>query len=134
MLRLKDLYQTNSMNRIIFLKRKMLIIKMDINEIVSTFLGRIKEMKNKLGDIGEIVSNINLVTITLNGMLEDYRMFITCLVAREKTPTFKELTAILFLEEERCVNLKPQNSDLALWTKKTFHKGKPRDFKVFHRV
>jgi len=36
---LKDLYQTNNTNRILFLQSKLLSIKMDINESVSTFLG-----------------------------------------------------------------------------------------------
>jgi hypothetical protein len=91
---LKDLYQNNNTNHILFLKSKLLSIKMDINESINTFFGRIKEMKDKLGDIREKVSNTNLVTIALNGMLEDYQMFITGLVVREKAPTFEELTAI----------------------------------------
>jgi hypothetical protein len=49
---------------------------MDGNESFSSFLGRIKEVKDKLGNIGEIVSSTDLVTITLNGMLEYYQMFI----------------------------------------------------------
>jgi hypothetical protein len=60
---LKELYETNNTNHILFLKSKFLSIKMDINESVSTFLGRIKDMKDKLGDIGEKVSNTDLVTI-----------------------------------------------------------------------
>ena len=81
-------------------------------------------MKDKLGDIGEKLPNTDLVTIALNGMLEDYQMFITGLAAREKDPTFEELTGILLQEEERHTNFKPQNSDLTLWTKKRFPKGK----------
>jgi hypothetical protein len=84
-----------------FLKSKLLCIKMNINESVST------NMKDKLGDIGEKVSNIDLVTISLNGMLEDYQMFITGFAAREKASTFEELTGILLQEEERRTNLKP---------------------------
>ena len=45
-------------------------------------------------------------------------------MSREKFPTFEELTCIFLQEEERCTNLKPQNSDLELWTKKRFPKGK----------
>jgi len=48
---LKDLYETNNRNHILFLKSKLLSIKMDINESVSTFLRQIKDMKDKLGDI-----------------------------------------------------------------------------------
>jgi hypothetical protein len=50
------------------------------------FISRIKELKNKLGDIGETVSNTDLVMITMNGMTDDYQMFITGLNAREKAP------------------------------------------------
>eukprot|EP01018_Ginkgo_biloba_P033156 Gb_08202 [translate_table: standard] len=121
---LKHLYETSNTNRILFLKTKLLGIKMDGNESVSSFLGRIKEVKDKLGNIGETVSSINLVTITLNGMLEDYQMFITGLAAREKPPTFEELTGILLQEEERRANLKPQNSDLALWSNKRSPRGR----------
>jgi hypothetical protein len=98
---LKALYETRNTNRILFLKIKLLGIKMDRNESVSSFLDRIKEVKDKLVNIGETVSNTDLITITLNGMLEDYHMFITGLAAREKPPTFEELTPILLQEEER---------------------------------
>jgi hypothetical protein len=86
---LKALYETSNTNHILFLKTKLLGIKMDGNELVSSFLGHIKEVKDKLVNIGEIVSNTHLVTITLNGMLEDYHMFITCLIGRDKPPTFE---------------------------------------------
>ena len=99
-------------------------MKMDANESVSSFLGRLKEVKDKLGDIGEKVSSTDLVTITLNGMLEDYHMFITGLAAREKPPTFEELTGILLQEEERRGNFKPQDSGLALWSNKRSPRGR----------
>ena len=78
---------------------------MDGSESVSSFLGCVKEVKDNLGNIGETISSTDLVTITLNGMLEDYQMFITGLAAREKPPTFEELTGILLQEEERRENL-----------------------------
>jgi hypothetical protein len=84
-------------------------------------------LKNKLGDIGESISNANIVTITLNGMVEDYQMFIIGLAAREKAPTFEELRGIFLQEEERCTKLNSQNSDLALWTKKRSPRGKLRE-------
>jgi hypothetical protein len=95
------MYATNNTNHILILKSNLLSIKMDINEYVSNFLGRIKYMEDKLGDIGEKVSNIDLVTILLNGMLGDYKMFITGFATREKAPTFEELIGILLQEEER---------------------------------
>lgn len=122
---LKDLYETKNKNHVLFLKSKILSIRMEENEYVVAFISQIKELKDKLGDIGENISNIDLVTITLNGMKEDYQIFITSLVAREKAPTFEDLTGILIHEEERRTNLKPRNEDLALVAKKKFFKGKP---------
>lgn len=50
----------------------MLSIKMEENEIVVAFISRIKELKNKLGDIGDAMSDTYLVTITMNGMNDEY--------------------------------------------------------------
>jgi hypothetical protein len=120
----KALYETSNTNRILFLKSKLLGIKMDGNESVSSSLGRIKEVKDKLVNIGEIVSNTDLVTITLNGMLEYYHMFITGLTAREKPPPFEELTGILLQEEEWRGNMKPPSKDLALWSNNRSVRGR----------
>jgi hypothetical protein len=57
---------------------------MEEHEDVNNFVSRIKELKDNLGDISEKVCNIDLVTITLKGMLEEYNMFVTSLAAHEK--------------------------------------------------
>jgi hypothetical protein len=57
-------------------------------------------------------------------MLEYYEMFITGLAARDKLPTFEELTGCLLQEEERHRYLKPKNTGLALWSNKTSSKGR----------
>ena len=77
--------------------------------------------------IREIVADADLVTITMNGMTDDYQMFITGISVREKIPKFEELTRIIMQEEERRLNLKPQSADLALMAKKKFfiEKGNP---------
>jgi hypothetical protein len=98
---LKDLYESKNTNRVLSLKSKLLSIRMEENESISDFISRIKDVKDKLGNIGETISSTDLVTITLNGMLEEYQMFITGLAAREKAPTFEELAGILMQEEER---------------------------------
>jgi hypothetical protein len=55
---LKALYETGNTNHILFLKTKLLGIKMDGNESVSSFLGRIKEVKDKLVNIGETIPTL----------------------------------------------------------------------------
>jgi hypothetical protein len=70
---LKGLYETTNTNRVLFLKSKLLSIKMGENENISNFLSRIKDLKDKLGDIGEKISSTDLVTVTLNGMLDEIK-------------------------------------------------------------
>jgi len=61
---------------------------MEENESISTFMSQIKELRDKLGDIGEKVANTILVTITMNGLNDDYQMFILDLNVRDKSPNF----------------------------------------------
>ena len=86
---LKGLYQTTDANRVLFLKPKLLSIKMEANEEVRKFISCIKELSDKLGDIGEVVESSDLVTVTLKGLLLDYKVFISTLAARKKTPNFE---------------------------------------------
>ena len=90
-------------------------MKMEAYESIINFLFRIKELKDKPGDIGENISVIDLVTITLNDMLDRYEMFITSLASREKDPTFDELICILLQGEECKKNvIRSHPLDLAL--------------------
>lgn len=72
---LKGLYETTNTNRILFLKTKLLSLKMEANESISNFISRVKDLSDKLGDIGEKVCNTDLVTIILNGLVQDYQIF-----------------------------------------------------------
>eukprot|EP00253_Pinus_taeda_P021339 PITA_21339 len=121
---LKNLYETQNTNHIVSLKGKLFYVRMEENESAARFITQIMDLKEKLGDIGEKVSDSYLVTITLNRMMDEYEMFITRLSARDKAPTFKELIIILVQEEERQQNLRPQSVVLALMVKKKPYKGK----------
>ena len=96
--KLKVLYGTLDSIRILFLKTKLLSIKMDVNESINRYLSRIKDLWDNLGDIGEEVSGTNLVSITLKGLLLDYKEFILVLAARQTLPNFIELHEILIQE------------------------------------
>lgn len=61
----------------------------------------------------------------MNGMIDEYHMFIIGLNAREKAPVFEELIGILMQEEERRLTHKPQSLYLALMAKKKPFLGKP---------
>lgn len=69
---LKDMYEIKNTSQTLFLRKKILSIKMEENESVSSFLSQIKEVKDKLSDVGQTMANDDLVTITMNGMTYDY--------------------------------------------------------------
>jgi hypothetical protein len=50
---LKGLYETTNTNPVLFFKSKLLSIKMEENENINNFISRIKDLRDKLGDIGE---------------------------------------------------------------------------------
>jgi len=104
---LKELYEIKNSNRLMFLKSKILSLKMEENETIASFVARIKDLKKKLADIGHTIDDIDLVTIIMNGVTDDYQMFITGINPREKILKFEELIGILMKEEERRSTLKP---------------------------
>lgn len=68
------------------------LLKMSIKENIIRHIRDCKSLRK--------VTNYDLVTITLNEMTDEYRMFITGLSSREKTFSFEELIRILIQEEE----------------------------------
>jgi len=129
---IKNLYETQNTNRVLALKGKLFALRMDENESVAGFMARVKDLSDKLGAIGEKVSDSDLVTLTLNRMTDEYQTFISGLAAREKAPSFDELTAILLQEEERRQNLKTQSNDLALMAKRRQYRGKQHQHQHQH--
>ena len=51
--KLKGLYETSDSNIILFLKTKLLSIKMDVNETMNKYISCIIDFKDNMGDIGE---------------------------------------------------------------------------------
>ena len=89
---MKGLYETTNSNRILFLKTKLLAMKMEANENIVTYVSRIKDLCDKLNAINDKVSNTDMVTITLKGLIRDYQCFVSSLGGRTTPPTFIELT------------------------------------------
>ena len=97
---LKGLYEITNSNRILFLKTKLLSMKMEAHEYITTYVSRIKYLCDQLSAIGDKISNSDMVTITLKGLIRNYHVFISSLGGRAKPPTFIELTGILLQEEQ----------------------------------
>ena len=127
---LKDLYETTNSNRILFLEINLLSMKMETNETITTYVSRIKDLVDQLSAIGDKVSDTDMVTIALKGLIKDYQYFVSSLGGRAKPPTFVELTGILLQEEERMkvFEMDSCTSEMALVTRgKQSYRGKPWD-------
>ena len=83
-----------------FLKTKLLSIKIEANENIANYVSRIKDLCHQLSAIGDKVSNSDMVTIALKFLITDYHVFISSLGGRAMPPTFIELTGILLQEEQ----------------------------------
>ena len=97
---LKGLYETTNSNRILFLKTKLLSMKMEASENIVTYVSRIKDLCDQLNAIGDKVSNTDMVTIILKGLIRNYQYFVSSLGGRTMPPTFIELIGILLQDEE----------------------------------
>ena len=64
---LTGLYETTSSNRILFLKTKLLPMKMEAHENIATYVSIIKDIYDQLTVNGDKVSNSYMVTFTLKG-------------------------------------------------------------------
>jgi len=73
---LKEMYEIKNTSQTLNLRKKILSIKMEENESDSSFISKIKEVKDKITNIGQTVANDDLVMITMNGMMNDFQMFI----------------------------------------------------------
>ena len=62
---LKGLYETTNSNRILFLKTKLLSMKMEAHENIATYVSRIKDLCDQLTAISDKVFNSDMITITL---------------------------------------------------------------------
>jgi len=69
---LKELYEIKNSNRLLFVKSKILSMNIEENETITSFVPRIKDLKNKLLDIGHTMDDIDRVTITMNGVTDYY--------------------------------------------------------------
>ena len=79
---LKELYEIKNSNHLLLIKSKIMSMNMEENEMISSFVARIKDLKTKLSDIGHTMDDTDLVTITMNGVIDDYQMLFTGINAR----------------------------------------------------
>jgi hypothetical protein len=98
---LKKLFESNNTNRAIALKHQLQNVKMTKADTIATFFMKISEIRDQLGTIGEIISDRELVMLTLNGLPSHWEPFIQSISGRSKLPKFDRLWADCTQEETR---------------------------------
>jgi hypothetical protein len=106
------------------LQDRLRSIKMLDSESVTSFLGRLTEIKCELAAIREIVDQGFMVRTTLNNFTKPWGPFVRGIVAREVMPTWERLSDDFVQEETRLTlessgqqRITQGDDDLALWTK-----------------
>ena len=78
---LKGLYEAKNENRIMALKEKLQGTKMAKGEGVAYFLTWAAQVKDELVAVGEVISDSDLVWISLKGFTKEWDVFVKCVVA-----------------------------------------------------
>jgi len=97
--KLKSLVESSSTLQRMFFKSKLNTCMIVEGESVSSYFERIKEIRGKLHDVGDTISNEELVAIALNGFSNDYEMFVNIIAGRETMPSLEKLYEIFLFEE-----------------------------------
>ena len=79
-------------------------------DTVAIFFMKMSEIKDKLGAIGEIISNKELVLNTLNNIPKHWEPFLQSISGREQLPTFDRLWTDCTQEEIRLIARGVQDS------------------------
>jgi hypothetical protein len=86
-----NLYKNKNENRKMALRDKIHITRMAKGESVASYLTRLRQVKDELAVVGEIIPDSELVRIALNGFTKEWDVFVKCVVGREKLPDWSRL-------------------------------------------
>jgi hypothetical protein len=128
---LKSLFQSKNENRKMVLREKLRDTKMTGSDTVTTYLTRIRQVRDELAAIGETVDDSELVRTTLKGFTKEWTPFIKGIVAREKLPDWSRLWDDFVQEELRDEELnggRHKNDDENVALASQVKKGKFKKF------
>jgi hypothetical protein len=98
---LTNLFQSSNANRKMVLREKLRDTKMTRSDTVTSYLTKITQVRDQLAVVGEVVTDEELVRMTLNGFSKPWAPFIKGIVARETLPKFDRLWDDFIQEEIR---------------------------------
>jgi 2-phosphoglycerate kinase len=84
---LKKLYENKDKIRKMALRDKLLSTRMDKGESVASYLTWMRQVKDELRVVGEIVTDSEFVHIALKGFTKQWDVFMKRMVGKEKFPS-----------------------------------------------
>ena len=73
---LTNLYQSLNENRKMVLREKLKSVHMGKGEGMASFLTKITQVRDELAAVGEVIGNVEMVRTTLNGVTQQWTVFV----------------------------------------------------------
>ena len=133
---LKKLFEHDSASRSIALRTQLHTIKINMSEFVASYFMRIANLRDQLGDIGEIVPDRELSTYILRGLPDSWESFIQRVSGRSKMPKYDRLWANRFEGEARLATKHGNTYDenQALAARSSHQKGKKKFVRIYFYI
>ena len=96
---LNKLYERKDISQNLSLRNQLRNMKMENSESVTSYLMRVSQIRDQLAAIGDVISDKQLVTTTLNGFPIFWIPLVQGVCARSKLPKFDKLWADCTNEE-----------------------------------
>ena len=98
---LTNLYQSSNENMKMVLREKLKNVHMSKGEGMASYLTKITQLRDELAAIGEVVEGTEMVRTTLNGVTQEWSVFVQTIIDRENMSTWDRLWDDLIQEETR---------------------------------
>jgi hypothetical protein len=98
---LTNLFSVRNIGQVMSLKNELSDMKMNDDDIITSYFVKISQLRDQLQAIEEIISEKELVNIILNGLPKTWDAFAASMNTRTKYPTFEELWTCCAQEESR---------------------------------
>jgi hypothetical protein len=98
---LTNLFSVRNIGQVMSLKNELRDMKMNDDDSITSYFGRISQLRDQLQAIEEITSEKELVNIVLNGLSKTWDAFDASMNTRKEYPTFEELWTCCAQEESR---------------------------------
>ena len=96
---LTKLYQSSNENKNMVLREKLKGVLMGKCESMVSYPTKITQVRDELAAVGEVAGILEMVHTTLNGVSQQWTVFVQTIIGRENMPTWDRLWDDLIQEE-----------------------------------